>query len=159
VSTEKAGQSFANSHRELLSRLAGKGVCRPTEGGWQVNGDLLSAYVATVEGRGRGRIWLDETTGELYQGETLLKDLTSLEQSVLAYLIKNPRMKHTKTDLIINTWPDDLRRQGVSDNSLYQVILALRKAIEPTPGQPAYLITWRGKPEGGYQFFPEGRPK
>jgi ATP-binding cassette subfamily F protein uup len=27
------------------------------------------------------------------------------------------------------------------------------------PSEPAYLITWRGKPEGGYQFFPEGRPR
>ena len=104
------------------------------------------------------RISLDEPSGDIYQGQTLLKGLTELERSVLAFLIKQTRLRHTKTDLIFSTWPDELRQQGVTDNSLYQVVLAIRRAIEPTPSQPVYLITWRGKPEGGYQFFPEGRP-
>ena len=69
-----------------------------------------------------------------------------------------PRLRHTKTDLIVNTWPDELREKGVSDNALYQVIVVLRRKIEPNPATPRYLVTWRGKPEGGYQFFPEGKP-
>jgi DNA-binding response OmpR family regulator len=88
-----------------------------------------------------------------------LTDLTALEKSVLSFLIKYPRMSHTKTDLIINAWPDELRQQGVADSSLYQVVLTIRKVIEPNPSEPSYLITWRGKPEGGYRFFPEGRPR
>lgn len=97
-------------------------------------------------------------TGEVYQGPILLTNLTALEKFVLAFLNKHPHMSHTKTDLIINAWPDELRQQRVADSSLYQV-LTLRKAIEPNPSEPSYLITWRGKPEGGYQFFPEGRPR
>jgi DNA-binding response OmpR family regulator len=120
---------------------------------------LLAAYLAGTKGEGRGKIWLDEETHEIYQGQTLLGPLAALEQSVLTFLIQRPRQRHTKTDLIINTWPDELRRQGVSDNSLYQVIFSLRQVIEPDPADPVYLVTWRGKPEGGYQFFPEGRPK
>jgi hypothetical protein len=154
---ERKYQDFTQEHQPILARLKAKGACHQTENRWWV-ADLLAAYVATVERRGRGRIWLDEKTGELYQGPNLLTNLTALEKSVLAFLIKHPRLSHTKTDLIINTWPDDLRQQGVADSSLYQVILTLRKAIEPDPSQPSYLITWRGKPEGGYQFFPEGRP-
>ncbi|MEE8390037.1 MAG: hypothetical protein V3S14_04475, partial [Anaerolineae bacterium] len=61
-------------------------------------------------------------------------------------------------DLIGSTWPDELRQQGVTDDSLYQVIRELRKRIEPDPAKPCYIVTWRGRPEGGYQFFPEGRP-
>ncbi len=151
-------QNFAEQHPDILTRLAVKGICCRTETGWRIAADLLATYVAHVEGRGRGRIWLEKKTGEIYQGQTLLKDLTALERSVLSFLLKHPRIRHTKTDLIVNTWPDELRQQGVTDNSLYQVILTLRKAIESNPGQPSYLITWRGKPEGGYQFFPEGRP-
>lgn len=151
-------KDFSQVHQSILARLKAKGVCTQTETRWRI-ADLLAAYVAKVEGRGRGRIWLDEKTGEIYQGPGLLTDLTALEKSVLAFLIKHPRLSHTKTDLIVNAWPDDLRQQGVADSSLYQVILTLRKAIEPNPSQPSYLITWRGKPEGGYQFFPEGRPR
>jgi len=147
-------------HDDVLEGLALKGVCRHTrQGGWQIAIGLLAAYLAGIKGQGRGKIWLDEETQEIYQGQTPLKGLAALEQAVLTFFIQRPRLRHTKTDLIINTWPDELRRQGVSDNSLYQVIFSLRQAIEPDPSEPVYLVTWRGKPEGGYQFFPEGRPK
>ena len=87
-----------------------------------------------------------------------MRDLSPLARAVLHFLVRHPRARHTKTDLIVNTWPDELRRQGVTDDSLYQVIRELRKKIEPNPAKPCYIVTWRGRPEGGYQFFPEGRP-
>jgi DNA-binding response OmpR family regulator len=155
---QKIFQDFATKHHDILSRLAEKGVCARAETGWRITADLLADYVAGVKERGRGRIWLEEQTGEVFQGQTLIKDLTALGISVLSFLVKHPRIRHTKTDLIVNTWPDELCEHGVTDNSLYQVISTLRKTIEPNPSRPAYLLTWRGKPEGGYQFFPEGRP-
>jgi hypothetical protein len=154
----KIRQDFAVQRHEILSRMAEKGVCVQTETGWSITADLLTDYVARVKERGRGRIWLDEQTGEVFQGQTPVKDLTALEVSVLSFLVKHPRIRHTKTDLIVNTWPDELCQHGVTDNSLYQVVSTLRKTIEPNPSLPSYLLTWRGKPEGGYQFFPEGRP-
>jgi hypothetical protein len=159
IDADKRLENFSQQHAHLLSRLAEKGVCCQAERGWRVAGDLLANYVTTIKGRGRGRIWLDEDTAEIYQGQTLLENLTALESAVLSFLIEHPRQRHTKTDIIISSWPDDLRQQGVTDNSLYQVILTLRKTIEPDPSEPSYLVTWRGKPEGGYQFFPEGRPR
>lgn len=153
-------QRLVETYEVLLGRLAAKGICYGAERGWSIRSELVAAYVATLKGRSRGRIWRDETTGELYQGQTPLCELTALERAVLAFLLEQPYVRHTKTDLIINTWPDELSRgQGVSDNSLYQVIFNLRQAIEITPTEPVYLLTWRGKPEGGYQFFPEGRPR
>jgi hypothetical protein len=151
-------QEFVQQHQSILIRLAEKGVCSQSGTGWRVSGDLLASFVAEVKGRGRGRIWLNDQTEEIYQGQTLVQNLTALERSVLAFMAKHPRIRHTKTDLIINTWPDELRQQGVTDNSLYQVISTIRREIEPDPTDPSYLINWRGKPEGGYQFFPEGRP-
>jgi hypothetical protein len=170
ASGEKAGDKKAQEaldnatlylerqHRCALPRLNAKGLCQRTDTGWRIFADLFAAYVANAEGWGSGRIWLDEKTDELYQGPTLLEDLTPLERAVLSFLARNPRVRHTKTDLIVSTWPDELRQQGVSDDSLYQVIGGLRKKIEPNPAKPCYIINWRGRPEGGYQFFPEGRP-
>jgi hypothetical protein len=154
----KAWQHFNDQHGETLPCLGEKGICARTEEGWRISIELMVGYIAQVEGRGRGRIWLEEKTGAVYQGQSLVQGLTALESGVLSFFVQYPRIRHTKTDVIFNTWPDELRQQGVTDNSLYQVVLTLRRAIEPTPSQPRYLVTWRGKPEGGYQFFPEGRP-
>ncbi len=156
---DKKNQKFIEENRLTLNQLVTKGVCYQKMSRWYVQGDLLAEFVAKAEGRGRGRIWLDEDSGELYQGQTLLKDLNALERAVLSFLVKNPQTRFPKTELIINTWPDELRREGVTDNSLYQVIFTIRRAIEPNPSDPSYLLSWRGKPEGGYQFFPEGRPR
>jgi DNA-binding winged helix-turn-helix (wHTH) protein len=141
-----------------LSMLGASGLCSPVEGGWRVNGELLGAYLASSAGGDAGRIWLDERTGELCQGRTPLRDLTPLARSVLGFLVRHPGVQHTKTDLIVNAWPDEPCREGVSDASVYQVIRELRARIEPDPSEPRHIITWRGYPEGGYQFFAEGRP-
>ncbi len=74
------------------------------------------------------------------------------------YLLRHPRARVTKTQLIEGVWPDDTVADGVMDDALYQVIRGLRRKIEPEPGQPRFVVTWRGRPEGGYQLFPEGRP-
>jgi DNA-binding response OmpR family regulator len=155
---QHALQHLAKQHHHALNRLVAKGLCEQTETGWQINGDLLLAYVATTEGRSRGKIWLDEATKTVYQGQSPVEGLTTLQKDVLIFLVKHPRFQHTKTDIIINTWPDELREQGVSDDALYQVMVTVRRKIEPDPANPRYLITWRGRPEGGYQFFPEGKP-
>ncbi|HEX6385529.1 MAG TPA: winged helix-turn-helix domain-containing protein [Anaerolineae bacterium] len=155
--TSRTDAASATYHA-VLSRLAAKGVVQPGADGWSFTGEVLAAHAATAAGRGRGRIWLDEATGQAYQGQTPILELAPLERSVLHFLIQQPYLRHTKTDLIVNTWPDELRRQGVSDDSLYQVIAGLRKKIEPVPSQPCYVVNWRGRPEGGYRFFPEGRP-
>ena len=155
-----AGQAGpqAAAQEQVLSRLAAKGVVQSGEDGWGFTAELLAAYAATAAGQGLGRIWLDEATGQAYQGQVPILELAPLERSVLHFLIQQPYLRHTKTDLIVNTWPDELRRQGVTDDSLYQVIAGLRKRIEPLPSQPCYVVNWRGRPEGGYRFFPEGRP-
>ena len=51
-------------------------------------------------------------------------------------------------ELIEGVWPDDVVEGGIMDDVLYQVVRGLRRKIEPEPGRP----------EGGCQLFPEGRP-
>lgn len=148
----------SHHHYQILNRLLEKGVCHLSETSWQVNGKLLVSYLAMMKGRGKGRLWLDEEKEEIYQGSNPILDLTHLEREVLCFLLRNPRLRHTKTDLIVNAWSEELHSDGVTDESLYQVIAGLRKKIEPVPARPCYIVNWRGKPEGGYQLFPEGRP-
>ena len=143
--------------RPLLARMAAKGVCRGHGNAWQINGELLSAYVAGIEGRVPGKIWLDEATRTIYQGQTVLDELSGLQYEILRFLIKNPRVRHTRDDIIDNAWPDEENREGITPNALQVHIAAIRKKIEPNPGTPHYLITWHGRP-GGYQFYPEGKP-
>ena len=144
-----------------IRKLEAKGICRPAPGGcgWAIFSPLLAGYIAGADLQGWGRIRFDEATDALYQGTERLEGLSPLERSVLEFLVRHPYVRHTKTDLIVGAWPDELRRQGVSDDSLYQVIRELRKKIEPSPAHPSYIVTWRGRPEGGYRFFPEGRPE
>lgn len=142
----------------VLQQLLIKGICRQTGKKWTIAGELLAQFSVQAGSEGGGRIWLDVDTNEIYQDHQPVTGLTALESDVLRFLIQQPRIQHTKTELIFNTWPEELAVDGVSDNSLQQVISKIRKAIEPTSSHPRYLINWRGKPEGGYQFFPEGKP-
>lgn len=145
-------------YQNLKQQLAAKGVCRHRKDGWVVEGQLLRHYVTLVHDQILGRIWLDDNSGEIYQGQTVLTHLTPLERAVLTFFLKYPRIRHAKSDIIAAAWPDDAQQVGVGDSSLHQIISGLRKKIELAPGQPAYLIGYRGLPESGYQFFPEGRP-
>ena len=155
---ERAG---LQKQAHVLSRLAAKGLCQRVESfdnKWRIFSDLFTAYITNVSGRGRGQIWLDDTSGMLYQGQTLLEGLAPTRDALLRFFVKHPRLRHTKTELIMNAWHEEMRQEGVTDDSLFQAIRALRQKIEPNPAKPVYIVTWRGKPEGGYQLFPEGRP-
>ncbi len=154
----QASPQPAIQRHELLPRLGAKGVCYQRENGvWGVNGRLLNAYVAQVAGRSRGKIWLD-VTGDVYQGTARIDNLPPLERAVLHFFIQHPQKRHTHTDLIEAAWPDDVLKEGVSTETLYQTIRGIRKKIEPQPSNPYYILNWRGQREGGYHFFPEGRP-
>lgn len=136
--------------------LVRKGVLRLDEEVWRIQGELLAMF-ARENGRLRApQLWLDETSGDIYMGSQPLRELSPLAHAVLTFLLRHPRQRHTKTDIILGAWPKALRQHGVTDDSLYQVIRELRKQVEPVPASPKYLLTWRGRPEGGYQLFPGG---
>jgi DNA-binding response OmpR family regulator len=150
---------MVSQHRAALSRLAALGLCTQVTGKWHIRSELLHSYVCGLEAKSDDEIWLDRDTGELYQGPSPLKDLAPLERELLRFLVFHPLIRHTKTDLILNAWPDEPYPLERSDDSVYQVIRGLRIKIEPDPSKPRYIVTWRGvgTQEGGYQFFPEGR--
>jgi DNA-binding winged helix-turn-helix (wHTH) protein len=154
---ERAFQALAKRQYYPLTRLAAKGLCYQAGQGWWIAGELLAAFVANVAGRVPGKIVLDEKNKTIYQGEEPVEDLTGLQYEILRFLIKNPRVKHTRDVVIDNAWPENEQREGITPNALQVHIASIRKKIESNPALPRYLITWHGRP-GGYQFFPEGKP-
>ncbi|HET9221760.1 MAG TPA: winged helix-turn-helix domain-containing protein, partial [Roseiflexaceae bacterium] len=142
----------------IARSLAAKGCCVYDGANWRINGELLAAFIARQTGRIRGRIWLDEPTRIIYQGQQPLDDLTPLEFNILRFLIAQPRVRHTSDTIIEGAWPADDNKEAVTPNNLQVHISSIRKKIEPNPAAPRFLLTWHGRPSG-YQFFPEGKPE
>jgi hypothetical protein len=170
ASPEVDGHAYANGEAQLrdgvgpgrpldvIRSLAAKGCCIHDGAGWRVNSELLAALVARLTGRIRGRIWLDESTRIIYQGQQPIDDLTPLEFNILRFLIAQPRVRHTSDTIIDSAWPADENKDAVTPNNLQVHISSIRKKIEPNPAAPRFLLTWHGRPSG-YQFFPEGKPE
>ncbi len=155
---DKVFQHLQVQHQDALSRLIAKGVLQNSDGNLRISGELLAVYIRSVGGRSRGQLWLDKELNVIYQDQTPLDELAPLERSLLRFFLTYPRVRHTYTDLIEGAWPEEVYKEGVSTEALYQLVRGLRRQIEPNPSQFRYIINWRGKPEGGYQCFPEGRP-
>lgn len=152
----KTSRALDAQHRSLLEQLAVKGLCYKQGSQWRINGELLSNFVFQVKERGRGRLWLDQETGQFWQGSSRL-ELRPQLYDALFYFYQHPRERLPKTELMTELWAEDWREGG--DGRLYVLIRELRQQIEPNPYRPVYLTHWSGKPEGGYQFFPEGRAR
>ena len=75
------------------------------------------------------------------------KKLTSLEFTLLSYLVDNRNRLITKAELFDNVWKDKF----TSDGTLNVHIRKIREAIEKDPQNPSYIITvWKE----GYKFIP-----
>ncbi len=153
----KSYQLLSQEQLYVLTQLEAKGVCHPAKGGWWITGHLFFTYLSQMQTKARGKIWLNHTAKAVYQGQTVIQNLTPLEYNILSFLTQHPRTKHTRDTIIDNAWPDEELREGITPNALQAHITGLRKKIEQNTSKPRYLITWHGRP-GGYQFFPEGKP-
>ena len=92
------------------------------------------------------RIKIDKPNKMLYVDGAETK-LTSLEFTLLSYLVDNRNRLITKAELFDNVWKDKF----TSDGTLNVHIRKIREAIEKDPQNPAYIITvWKE----GYKFIP-----
>lgn len=155
----RARAEINRRHQSMLTRLTERGLCQGTDDGYRLFSQLFADYVAEVGGHTRGRIWLDGPSQTLYHGEMRLDALTPRESTLLQFFLREPRIQHSYTDIIVAAWSEEERYNGVSNEALYQAIRGLRQKIEPHSSQPVYVVNWRGRPEGGYIFYPEGRPR
>lgn len=103
-------------------------------------------------------IWQDSSHKLIYQGSHLMTELTPLERALLTTFLMYPKQPLTKTKLIEESWPEDVARAGVSDNSLFQLIRSLRRKLQANSySKYDYIENWRAYPEGGYIFYPNGK--
>ena len=138
--------------------LRTKGLLRQEENAWRIGSALLEEYATAVGELSRGSIWEDKKTGMLVQGKRPFDNLPPIEAALLTFFVRNPHKRHTHTEIITAVWTEEENPEGVTNQALAKQISNLRKRIEPVLANPIYIINFRGKPEGGYQFFPEGKP-
>ncbi len=144
---------------EIYQQLAMRGICANEAGEWRLFGTLFQAYAQQMSSSSRGAIWQEAPGGMIYHNTGPLRGLTPKERAVLEFFIEHPKARHTYTEVIVHAWSDEERYHGVTNDSLFQVIRGLRQKVEPNPTTPVYVVNWRGKPEGGYLFYPEGLPR
>jgi hypothetical protein len=155
---ERHPAALRQRNRIVMERLAATGCCAEIDGEWLIPSELLGAYATRTGGNARGRIWFDDGAQMIFQGQQSVDTLTPLESDILRFLLANPRVRHTSDAIIERVWPADDNKEVITPNNLQVHVSSIRKKIEPNPSEPLYLITWHGRP-GGYQFFPEGKPK
>ncbi len=102
-------------------------------------------------------VYMHKPNRQIYKGGIPLEGLTGLQYALLVQFLKHPQMRFTKSELILACWPDEYSVEGVSDDSLYQIIRGLRHKLQDK--QKSYIVSWRGLPEGGYYFQPAGAPQ
>lgn len=72
--------------------------------------------------------------------------LTPIEWAILKHLVRNPGRLVTQRQLLQQVWGPQYEHET---NYLRVHLAAIRKKLEPTPGQPRYFIT---EPGMGYRF-------
>ncbi|KAA3664612.1 MAG: winged helix family transcriptional regulator [Chloroflexi bacterium] len=102
------------------------------------------------------QLWLHADTGEFFIGSKPIEGLTPIQRGILTIMLDRVGVYLTKTDIINAAWPDDIAREGVSDDALFQQMSSLRKRLRRYNAQP-FIVTWRGIPEGGYRLLRNGR--
>ena len=74
--------------------------------------------------------------------------LTPIEWSIVEHLVRNPGRLVTQRQLLRHVWGPQYETET---NYLRVHLAAIRKKLEPVPGQPRYFVT---EPGTGYRFEP-----
>ena len=78
-------------------------------------------------------------------GETIY-ELTTLETQLLRYFVDHEGTVLSRQDILDDVWPADA---DVTQRTIDNFVLRLRRIIEPDPANPRYLLSVRGT---GYRF-------
>ena len=151
---EPISNNLSDSQIDVLSQL---GIWNANEK--DLNGSIMQAFADKQAKTETGMLRIDESTDLIMRGRHPITAMSPLEEGVLRFLLQRPQKRCSYSEIILAVWDvDDSGRKGVTDQALHQVARRVRLHIETDPSQPRYLVNYRGKPEGGYQLFPEGQP-
>lgn len=136
--------------RELLTL---KGIIRPT--GQDVVGffsPVLRQYVLNEGSLSDRELWLDEGAMVVWVEGRPLADLSRLEFDLLRHLYRRLGQVCTREEIMNALYPTETQDpdKAGADNRIDTLVRRLRKAIEPAPAHPRYLLTVRGH---GYKLI------
>ena len=80
------------------------------------------------------------------EGESIVHVLTTLETQLLRYFVEHEGKVLARQDILDDVWPADA---DVTQRTIDNFVLRLRRIIEPDPGNPQHLLSVRGT---GYRF-------
>ena len=84
------------------------------------------------------------------RGQPVRHELTTLEAQLLRYFVENEGTVLSRQDILDDVWPSDA---DVTQRTIDNFVLRLRRMLEPDPANPRHLLSVRGT---GYRFV--GKP-
>ena len=117
----------------LMSRI--NALLRRSQDYRETDGELISNGIS-----------VDQIKGEVWKNDEKL-DLTASEYKLLVYLMENIGITLSSEQILGHLWDYDERY--VDTNTLTVYIRRLRSKIEDDPGNPAHILTVRGR---GYKW-------
>lgn len=162
-------ETLKSDKARVFQILENLGLLKSQSNNWIANGTLLKNFVEnntknTKSGlalpTSKGEITYDANKNVFFQDDKEL-ELAPLEENLLHCFLENPNVRLTKTQIISDTYPPQKVQDGVTDQALAKLVQSLRGKIEPKPPNWYYIIAWAkstGFSEGGYRFYPEGKP-
>ncbi|MBA3313013.1 MAG: response regulator transcription factor [Planctomycetota bacterium] len=81
------------------------------------------------------------------RGEAVKHEMTTLEAQFLRYLVEHEGTVLARQDILNDVWPADA---DVTQRTIDNFVLRLRRMIEPDPANPRFLLSVRGT---GYRFI------
>jgi DNA-binding response OmpR family regulator len=91
-----------------------------------------------------GSLWLDEPAAAVWIEGRRVSDLTRLEFELLRYLYRRRGQVCSREEILGAVYPDEHIEAAGGDNRVDSLMRHLRRAVEPVPEQPRYLLTVRG---------------
>ena len=128
--------------RELLA-LKGL-IDAPTGAEATFRSPLLREYVLTQGTLTARGLWLDEAAAVVWVEDRRVADLTRLEFELLRYLHRRLGEVCTRDEIMSVLYPNEPLDAPGGENRVDSLMRHLRKAVEPAPERPRYLLTVRG---------------
>lgn len=147
------GRGVPSTLRELLLL---KGILQEVEGGRTAFGSpVLREYARTQTSIDGDLFRLDEPAAALWVEGRRISDLTRLEFELLRYLYRRRGQVCSREEILGAIYPGERIEAIGGDNRVDSLMRHLRRAVEPVPEQPRYLLTVRGH---GYRLVDRPEP-
>jgi DNA-binding winged helix-turn-helix (wHTH) protein len=127
--------------------LALKGLIRPLgQDAVEFFSPIFRQYVLSEGHLSDRELWLDEGTNVVWVEGRPIADLSRLEFDLLRYLHRRLDQVCTREEIMAVLYPMETLDPDTkgADNRVDTLVRRLRKAIEPAPSHPRYLLTLRG---------------